>query len=205
MDWQMISAFGTIFGAVATLIAAVVALYIGLRGTIPKITIRGVFTELEAYEAVSDHPNCFSFECVNAGNRAVYLSYVLEGAQFKKSFMGVKGYIKSVVRRRKVSCGLGLPIVAKRTYWMAYPFRSIVEIKPGHSKRIDIPFKRIAVIQRERNELGMFELDKPLHFYLVDISGRKYRVQSGASPNSFLEERTCRMTPISSLTGEPVA
>jgi hypothetical protein len=36
------------------------------------------------------------------------------------------------------------------------------------------------------------------------VSGKKYKIHAGATPNSFLEEATTKMTRISSLTGEPV-
>lgn len=202
MDWQMMSGLGSICCAAATFIAAFVALYIGLRGTAPKMSVRGIFIESKAYASVEDHPNCFSLQCVNTGSKPVYLSHALERAKFNRSIAGIKGFLRSVASKRRVSSRFVLPTIVKRAYWMAYSFNSIVEIAPGHSKQIDVPFKWIQDVQRERNELGLFNLEKPMRFYLVDISGRKYRVQTSATPSSFLEVRECRMVKVSVLTGD---
>ena len=68
-----------------------------------------------------------------------------------------------------------------------------------------IPFEFIRTIQRERDGMGAFNMDKPLKYYVVDITGKKHLVKSGATPNSFLKEETCRMIRVSHITGKPMA
>lgn len=77
-------------------------------------------------------------------------------------------------------------------------------MKGGEVGCFTISFLRLQTIQKERKELGIFDLDAPLSFYALDVSGKKYKMHDGATPNSFLEEATTKLTRISSLTGEPV-
>lgn len=79
-----------------------------------------------------------------------------------------------------------------------------MKLQPGEVVRFTISFTRLQAIQKERKELGIFDLDAPLSFYALDVSGKKFKIHSGATPNSFLEEATAKMTRISPLTGEPV-
>lgn len=76
--------------------------------------------------------------------------------------------------------------------------------KGGEVGYFGISFLRLQAIQKERKELGIFDLNAPLTFYALDVSGRKYKIHDGATPNFFLEEATTKMTRVSSLTGEPV-
>ena len=79
-----------------------------------------------------------------------------------------------------------------------------MKLEPGEVGCFTISFLRLQAIQKERKELGIFNLDAPLSFYALDVSGNKYKIHAGATPNSFLEEATTKMTRVSSLTGEPV-
>lgn len=79
-----------------------------------------------------------------------------------------------------------------------------MKLESGEVGRFTISFLRLQAIQKERNELGIFDLNAPLPFYALDVSGKKYKIHSGATPNSFLEVATAKMTRVSPLTGEPV-
>ena len=44
----------------------------------------------------------------------------------------------------------------------------------------------------------------PLSLYALDVTGKKYKMHSGTTPNSFLEVATAKLPKISPLTGDPV-
>lgn len=79
-----------------------------------------------------------------------------------------------------------------------------MKLEPGDVGCFTLSFLRLQAIQKERKELGIFDLDAPLSLYALDVSGKKYKIRSGATPNSFLKVATTKMTRVSSLTGEPV-
>ena len=82
--------------------------------------------------------------------------------------------------------------------------RETLKLDPGESAEYLIRFSRMKAVQEERKELGIFRLNDFLLLYAVDITGKRYRIESGATPNSFLEHGTCKMRKISVLTGEPL-
>lgn len=79
-----------------------------------------------------------------------------------------------------------------------------MKLEPGEVGCFAISFLRLQAIQKERKELGIFDLDAPLSLYAVDVSGKKYKIDVGATPNSFLEVATTKMTRVSPLTGDRV-
>lgn len=100
--------------------------------------------------------------------------------------------------------GRGIPNLRKPKYWTLHPLSDVMKLEPGEAGRFTISFLRLQTIQEERKELDIFDLDAPLSLYALDVSGKKYKIHSGATPNSFLEVATAKMTRISPLTGEPV-
>lgn len=205
MDWQAISAVGSILCAVATFFAALVALAMGCSGHKTSIYARGIFFEDNRYDLIEHHPNCFNIEIICDGNQPVYITHVLEGARFKKSARGAKGWLESRTHFREwAMVGRGIPNLRKPKYWTLHPLSGAMKLQPGEVVRFTISFTRLQAIQKERKELGIFDLDAPLSFYALDVSGKKFKIHSGATPNSFLEEATAKMTRISPLTGEPV-
>lgn len=191
----MLSAVGSIACAVATFLSALVALYLGLRGNLSRMHIRGYFLERDGMpEVEGDHPNCFRFECVNTGNVPIYIASVCERAHFKRSLRGAICFISSLFKTRTLATP-GSPSVDMKLhrYYVPYKLRGTVEVSPGKMVQIDIPFAKIQSVQRQRVDAGLFDLNKPLIFYVADMAGKRYRVSSGAMPVSFLEERTCHM------------
>lgn len=127
------------------------------------------------------------------------------GARFKKNARGAKGWLKSRMHIREYGMpGRGIPNLRKSKYWTLHPLSSVMKLEPGEVGSFAISFIRLQAIQKERKELGIFDLDAPLSFYALDVSGKKYEIHSGATPNSFLEEATAKMTRVSPLTGEPI-
>ena len=205
MDWQAISAVGSLLCAVATFFAALVALVMGCSERKTSVYARGIFFEDDHYDLFEHHPNCFSIEILCDGNQPVYITHVIEGARFKKNARGAKGWLKSRMHIREYGMpGRGIPNLRKSKYWTLHPLSSVMKLEPGEVGSFAISFIRLQAIQKERKELGIFDLDAPLSFYALDVSGNKYKIHSGATPDSFLEEATAKMTRASPLTGEPI-
>lgn len=205
MNWQMMSAIGSILCALASTLAAIVALYIGRRDNNPKIFARAYFCERSVYETLENHPNCFSFECVSIGNKPVRIMQVLEKPHFKRNAKGLTELFRSLLKKRNVALlGRNMPDLPIRKYWFAYKLDASIELIPGEMIRFDVPFQHILQVQTERKTLGFFDLDRPLVFYVVDMTGKRHKVKSSASPNSFLTEGTCKMTRVSAMSGLPI-
>lgn len=200
------SAIGAVAGSIATFLAAFIALYLGLREHRIKVYTRGVFVDAPDMPRMENHPNCFEFDCVNTGNVPVYLSYVMERARFSKTPRGLLCFIESLfVKRRVLISGRRSMDVCKGKYWMAFYMNDVLRLSPGESGKLRVPFSDIQREQLERKRLGVFQMNETLIAYFVDISGRKFRVDLGATPSSFVEEKTCHMVSVSSLTGEIVS
>ena len=165
----------------------------------------GIFFEDDHFDLLEHHPNCFNIEIICDGNQPVYLTHVLEGARFNKIARGTKAWLESKMRIRE--CGMpgrGIPNLRKPKYWTLHPLSAVMKLEPGDVGCFTLSFLRLQAIQKERKELGIFDLDAPLSLYALDVSGKKYKIRSGATPNSFLKVATTKMTRVSSLTGEPV-
>lgn len=79
-----------------------------------------------------------------------------------------------------------------------------MKLEPGEIGRFTISFSKMRAVQEERKELGIFDLDAPLFLYAVDVSGKRCKIDSGASPNSFVECGTTELIRVSQLTGKPL-
>lgn len=204
MDWNIVSAIGSIGSAAATLLATIVALWLGLRDNNPKIRCRARFRESSCFKTIHNHPNCLAFEFVGVGNKPVFITCIVETAHFKHDVRGFIGYLNSIRQRRLPLSGIGIPDLETRLYSMCYYPKDAIQVNPGRMHCFRVSFAYIQKVQKERKELGLFDLDKPLVYYAMDIAGRKYKVDSGATPNSFLLDRTTTFTRVSSLTGKPI-
>lgn len=205
MDWQVISAVGSLLCAAATFFAAFVALTMGRSEHKMSDYARGIFFEDDHFDLLEHHPNCFNIEIICDGNQPVYITHVLEGARFNKSAHGAIAWLESKMRIRECGmAGRGIPNLRKPKYWTLYPLSDVMKLEPGEVGCFTLNFLRLQTIKKERKELGFFNLDAPLSFYALDVSGKKYKIHAGATPNSFLEVATTKMTRVSSLTGEPV-
>lgn len=204
MDWNIVSAIGSIGSATATLFAAIAALWLGLRDNNPKVRCHARFREASCLKTIHNHPNCLAFEFVGAGNKPVFITCVVERAHFKHSLQGFIGYLNSIRQRRISMSGTEISDLKTRLYSMCYYPEDVIQIDPGRMRCFLVSFALIQEVQKERKELGLFDLDKPLMYYAIDMAGRKYKVDSGASPNSFLLDRTTTFTRVSPLTGKPI-
>ena len=63
-----------------------------------------------------------------------------------------------------------------------------MKLEPGEIGRFTISFSKMRTVQEERKELGFFDLDAPLSLYAVDVSGKRYKIDSGASPTRCFAE-----------------
>ena len=117
MDWQAISAVGSLLCAVATFFAALVALVMGCSERKTSVYARGIFFEDDHYDLFEHHPNCFNIEILCDGNQPVYITHVIEGARFKKNARGAKGWLKSRMHIREYGMpGRGIPNLRKSKY-----------------------------------------------------------------------------------------
>lgn len=205
MDWQAISAVGSLLCAAATFFAALVALMIGPRERKTSVCARGYFLEDKRFDLIEHHPNCFKIEFICDGSQPVYITHILEGARFRFCIRGMKCWFESKACCRKHGMyGRDLPNLKSRKYWALYPLRGVMKLEPGEIGRFTISFSKMRTVQEERKELGFFDLDAPLSLYAVDVSGKRYKIDSGASPNSFVERRTTKLIRVSQLTGKPL-
>lgn len=111
MDWQAISAVGSLLCASATFFAAFVALAMGHSEHKMSVYARGIFFEDDHFDLLEHHPNCFNIEIICDGNQPVYITHVFEGARFNKSARGAKAWLESKLRIHE--CGMpaeGSPI-----------------------------------------------------------------------------------------------
>lgn len=194
MEWQILASIGALASAFATLFAGIIALYVGTRPYRKKLFARALFYERDDLPVVEHHPNCLCFECVNIGNQPIYLSYVLERPRFERSIKGFVGLVASKRKTRTITIvGKIVPDIKVPRYWHYYSMGDVLKVTPGQEESFVVPFDYIRKVQEARAEKGIFNLEKRLRFYVVDITGKKYRVRSGAYPNTFLEERTCHV------------
>lgn len=202
---QGISAVGSLLCAVTTFFAALVALVMGCSERKMSVYARRIFFEDNHYDLVEHHSNCFIIKIICDGNQPVYNTHVLEWARFKKYACGAKGWLESRTHTRECWMpGRAIPNLRRPKYWTLHPLSSAMKLEPGEVGYFAISFIRLLAVQKERKELDIFDLDVPLSFNALDVSGKKYKLHSDATPNSFLEESTAKMTRVSPLTGELV-
>lgn len=135
----------------------------------------------------------------------MYITHIIEGAKFRFCIRGMKCWFESKACCRKYGMyGRGIPDLKSRKYWVLYPLRDVMKLEPGEIGRFTINFSKMRAVQEERKELGIFDLDAPLFLYAVDVSGKRYKIDSGASPNSFVECGTTELIRVSQLTGKPL-
>lgn len=204
MDWQVVSAVGSVLCALATFLAAVIALHFGLRDGRNTVYVRGLFRNCERYEELPNHPNAFEFECLNTGRQNVYLWCVIEKPHYSVNIKGVVSWLRSFQRKELKVFGAAAPDYEVRRFWAAHPLGDNICLAPGQLAKFVIPFSVLQTDQKERHAYGGFSSSKKLSFYVVDITGKKYTVKAGARPNSFLSERTCHLNPVSRITWNPV-
>lgn len=155
MDWQAISAVGSLLCAAATFFAALVALMIGLRERKTSVCARGYFLEDKRFDLIEHHPNCFKIEFICDGSQPVYITHILERARFRFCIRGMKCWFESKACCRKHGMyGRDLPNLKSRKYWALYPLRGVMKLEPGEIGRFTISFSKMRTVQEERKELG---------------------------------------------------
>lgn len=144
MDWQVISAVGSLLCAAATFFAAFVALAMGRSEHKMSVYARGIFFEDDHFDLLEHHPNCFNIEIICDGNQPVFITHVLEGARFNKSARGAKAWLESKMRIRE--CGMpgrGIPNLRKPKYWTLHPLSDVMKLEPGEVGCFTISFLRL--------------------------------------------------------------
>lgn len=91
MDWQIISAVGSLLCAAATFFAAFLALAMGRSEHKMSAGARGIFFEDDHFDLLEHHPNCFNIEIICDGNQPVYITHIFsKGQGLIKAFVGLK-------------------------------------------------------------------------------------------------------------------
>lgn len=204
---EMIDIAISALSAIGTIAAVIVALWLGLREQGRSLKGRTVFEEKrashstkEANEKTPDEKEdvlLFGFDLVNTCSVPIFISFFLERGKLKWSLKSLKYWIKHC-RRRDIGLYGGLVDVDGRSVYQNarehcyFPSR-IRRLEPGESASFRFGFRYAKHIQLARKKAGVFSLDKPLRYYAVDIMGKRYRLASVVTPNSFLVEETCTM------------
>lgn len=210
MNWEAIQAIGTVCGAAATFFAALVALYFGLRKPKRSLSINVNFYEKSHILNDLLSPDCLilasdldddradkrllGFNVRNNSNEDIVLVGFIERARFNYV---PKTLFKRVKRLKKKP----ISYPTKRGYFsidscygdMLYLFGRPIRIIGGEQKLFCIDYDCLKSTQSSRQESNLFDMEKPLYFFALDIDGAKYEANFKIPAENFLTEKTCTM------------
>ena len=210
MSWEAVQAIGAIFGAAATFSASLIALYLGLRKPKRSLSISVNFYERchilnDAFSPdylilASDLDNdeaddrLLGFNVRNNINEDIVLVGFIERARFKYS---PRALLKRVMRLKRKS----ISYPTKRGYLsidscygdMPYLFGRPIKIVRREEKLLCIDYDCLKSTQSSRKESNLFDMEKPLRFFALDIDGAKYKANFKVPAEGFLTEETCTM------------
>lgn len=206
--WAMVQAIAAIAGTVATLVSCVVALYLGMRPSRTRLSGSTRFFEKSRVKKGIDTPSLvllisdinagderlFGFDLQNTCNNTITITHVVERARFN---LLLPTMIKRLSRLRSREFSMlmseGSVKSSKRFGDVIYILPSPISINPGEFKSICFDFDLVKSRQEERTKAGYFYLDKPLKYWIEDITHKRYRVETIVTPNYFLTEGTCHV------------
>ncbi|MDD6785374.1 MAG: hypothetical protein PUD81_03840 [Eggerthellales bacterium] len=210
MNYEAISAVGTVFGAIATSTASVIALYLGLRKPKKNLSISTHFYEKSCVIAqvieprflilASDlndedsNPLLLGFNVRNSCAEDIALIGFSECARFNHAIKTMSKRL-SKVRKKKYSSLTkdGFISLDMRFGEMCYLFDRPVLIKPNERQLLAIDCDCIKRTQIDREKSELFNLKEPLSFFAIDIEGNRYKVSSKIPAENFYVEKTCRL------------
>ncbi|MEC4185082.1 hypothetical protein VJ918_09705 [Adlercreutzia sp. R21] len=210
MNWEAIQAIGTICGAAATFFAALIALYFGLRKPKRSLSISVNFYEkshilndifspdyLILASDLDDNQaddRLLGFNVRNNSNEDIILVGFIERARFNHF---PKTILKRVKRLKKKS----ISYPTKRGYLSIdscfgdkhYLFGRPIKIIGREQKLLCIDYDCLKSTQSSRQESNLFDMEKPLQFFAIDIDGVKFKASFKIPAKNFLTEKTCTM------------
>lgn len=210
MDYDAINAIGTVLGAIATSVACIVALYLGLRKPKKSLSISVNFYEkTHVVDKVINPQYMILASDLNDGDAGplllglnirnnctedVVVVGLSECARFKHT---IKALFKrlSRTRHKKVSFLTkdGFISINLRFGEKHYPFGRPVLIKPNERQLLAVDCDCIKRVQIDREKSKLFNLKKPLKFFAIDIEGNRYKVASKIPAENFYKEKTCQL------------
>lgn len=211
MDSELIAAYSSIFGSVATLLSTVAALYLGLKRPRKSLSINSYFYEksqalrgaIEPRYLILAHDvngeesddRMLGFNVTNNCGDEIHIIGFIEQAYFNHSIKTLAKRIKKISKRdvswftkygfKSVKLGYG-----DRPYLFDEP----VVLKPREQQLLCIDYDVIRATQMSREQSGLFDLERPLTFYALDEDGKRFRVTSKIPAENFIREKTCRMS-----------
>lgn len=211
MDSELIAAYSSIFGAVATFLSTVVALYLGLRRPRKSLLINSYFYEksqilrgaiepryLILAHDVSDEESdgrMLGFNVFNSCSEEIHIIGFIERAYFNHSIKTLAKRVKRIAKR-DVSCFTRHGFISVELSYgdRQYLFNEPVVLNPREQQLLCIDHDVIQATQIIREQSGLFDLERPLTFYALDVEGKRFRVASKIPAENFIKERTCRMS-----------
>lgn len=211
MDSELIAAYSSIFGAVATFLSTVVALYLGLRRPRKSLLINSYFYEksqilrgaiepryLILAHDVSDEESdgrMLGFNVFNSCSEEIHIIGFIERAYFNHSIKTLAKRVKWIAKR-DVSCFTRHGFISVELSYgdRQYLFNEPVVLNPREQQLLCIDHDVIQATQIIREQSGLFDLERPLTFYALDVEGKRFRVASKIPAENFIKERTCRMS-----------
>lgn len=211
MDSELIAAYSSIFGAVATFLSTVVALYLGLRRPRKSLLINSYFYEksqilrgaiepryLILAHDVSDEESdgrMLGFNVLNSCSEEIHIIGFIERAYFNHSIKTLAKRAKRIAKR-DVSCFTRHGFISVELSYgdRQYLFNEPVVLNPREQQLLCIDHDVIQATQIIREQSGLFDLERPLTFYALDVEGKRFRVASKIPAENFIKERTCRMS-----------
>ena len=210
MDSELIVACSSIFGSIATFLSTAVALYLGLRRPGKSLLINSYFYEKSQVLRGKIEP-CFlilahdlndeesdgrmlGFNVLNNCGEEIHIIGFIERAYFNRSIKTLAKRIKRI-SKRDVSCFTRHGFISVELSYgdRQYLFLEPVILKPGEQQLLCIDYDVIQATQISREQSGLFNLERPLAFYALDVEGKHFGVASKIPAENFIKEKTCRM------------
>lgn len=200
----------TIIGTCATVFASLVALWVATRQNIPRLETAAYFDPYTSDDLEKKREEegfygapYFIVCATNAGAIPISIIGLIDKASFKASKQGIKALIRGLHPRGRIAStglGYGASFYPRKGEYF-YPLKKSSDLISFSRCEMRFNCDHIRHIQKKRVEADFFNLEKQLKLYLVDISGKRYKVKKcpQMSPNSLLDNETCRMIPIENI------
>ena len=210
VNWEAIQAIGTIFGAAATFLAALIALYLGLRKPKKSLSISVNFYEKSHVRDDVLSPDylilasdldknkaderLLGFNVRNNSNEDILLVGFIERARFNNSPRILLKRVREL-KRKSISYPTtrGYLSIDTRYGDMPYLFGRPIKIIGKEQKLLCIDYDCLKNTQSSRRDSSLFNMEKPLHFFALDIDGAMYKASFKIPAENFLTEKTCTM------------
>lgn len=210
MDSELIAAYSSILGSVATFLSTIVALYLGLKKPRKSLSINSYFYKksqaicgaIELRYLILAHDlndeesdkRMLGFNVLNNCSEEIHIIGFIEQAFFNHSIETLAKWIKRISKRGVCHFTKHGFISVELAYGdRPYLFDDPVVLKPREQQLLCIDYDVIRATQINREQSGLFNLEKPLTFYALDVDGNRFRVAPKIPAENFIRERKCQM------------